>query len=101
MTIVLMNVAKSELTCSTPTLAKIADAALLDGNLNGQRVDESASTLKRHDVPFVFISGYGRESLPAGFREVALLNKPFSRVQLLEGVKRLIARGGDRNPLPN
>jgi hypothetical protein len=30
-----------------------------------------------------------------------LLNKPFSRVQLLEGVKRLIARGGDRNPLPN
>ena len=67
------------------------DAALLDGNLNGQRVDEIAAALTRHNVPFVFVSGYGRDSLPNAFRDTALLNKPFSQAQLLDAAMRLIA----------
>jgi CheY-like chemotaxis protein len=75
------------------------DAALLDGNLNGQRVDEIAAALTRHCVPFAFVSGYGRDSLPLAFREVALLNKPFSQSQVLETAERLITPGEDFIPL--
>jgi hypothetical protein len=37
---------------------------LLDGNLCGQPVDDIAAALAREKVPFVFITGYGRQSLP-------------------------------------
>jgi PAS domain S-box-containing protein len=71
------------------------DAALLDGNLHGQPVDEIASALTRHNVPFVFVTGYGRDSLPRAFQHVALVNKPFSPPQLLEAAAMLLARGAD------
>ena len=65
------------------------DAAVLDGNLHGKPVDEIAAALTRSNVPFVFISGYGRESLPRGFGDVPLLNKPFSSSGLLDAIRRL------------
>ncbi len=68
------------------------DAALLDGNLHGRPVDEIAATLTRRKVPFAFVSGYGRESLPRTFGTVALLAKPFSQAQLLEVATQLIER---------
>lgn len=71
------------------------DAAVLDGNLHGNPVDEIAAALTRSNVPFVFISGYGRESLPRGFGSAPLLNKPFSSSALLEVTTRLLeAREG-------
>ncbi|SFV37096.1 PAS domain S-box protein [Hyphomicrobium facile] len=71
------------------------DAAVLDGNLHGKPVDEIAAALTRSNVPFVFISGYGRESLPRGFGDAPLLNKPFSSSALLEATTRLFeAREG-------
>jgi PAS domain S-box-containing protein len=66
------------------------DAALLDGNLHGRPVDEIAAALTRRRVPFAFVSGYGRESLPWTFGTVALLAKPFSQAQLLEVATQLI-----------
>jgi two-component sensor histidine kinase len=66
------------------------DAALLDGNLHGRPVDEIAAALTRRKVPFAFVSGYGRESLPRIFGTVALLAKPFSQAQLLEVATQLI-----------
>jgi CheY-like chemotaxis protein len=74
------------------------DAALLDGNLGGQPVDEIAAALTRNNVPFVFVSGYGSDSLPRAFHDVALLNKPFSQLQLLDAASRLIA--GDAASIP-
>src|SRR5690606_30707009 len=44
------------------------DAALLDGNLSGDRVDDLAARLTQRGIPFVFITGYGREALPIGFQ---------------------------------
>ena len=58
------------------------DAALLDTNLSGERVDELAALLTRRNIPFAFITGYGREALPEGFHEGLLLTKPFSQDQL-------------------
>jgi CheY-like chemotaxis protein len=59
------------------------DAALLDVNLAGQPVDELAAALTQRNVPFAFVTGYGREGIPHGFRDAVLLKKPFSQDQLL------------------
>ncbi|USQ97674.1 HWE histidine kinase domain-containing protein [Caulobacter sp. RL271] len=67
------------------------DAALLDADLHGDAVDDIASALARARIPFAFVSGYGRDSLPVGFDEVELLPKLFATEQLLEAARRLIA----------
>jgi two-component sensor histidine kinase len=66
------------------------DAALLDGNLQGTPVDEIAAALSRRKIPFLFVTGYGRENLPIDFRDVAVLAKPFSQAQLLQAAARLV-----------
>jgi len=65
------------------------DAALLDANLNGERVDQLALLLAEKRIPFAFASGYGRDSLPGGFSEAAYLSKPFSANQLCAAMARL------------
>lgn len=67
------------------------DGALLDANLGGLRVDKIAASLTRKNIPFVFVSGYGRESLPPLFDEVELLSKPFQDGQLLAAAERLVS----------
>ncbi len=67
-------------------------AALLDGNLRGSPVDKIAAALTRRKIPFVFVTGYGHESLPRAFASTAILSKPFSREQLLEAAVQLVAR---------
>jgi CheY-like chemotaxis protein len=71
------------------------DAVLLDGNLHGQPVDEIAAALRRRQIPFVFITGYGRDGLPKGFRSAAVLAKPFRPQQLIEAAAGLLGRRGD------
>ncbi|MFN3527277.1 MAG: response regulator, partial [Paracoccus sp. (in: a-proteobacteria)] len=56
---------------------KALDLALLDGNLGGEPVDRVAEALALRDVPFCFVSGYGREHLPQGFQDAPLIEKPF------------------------
>jgi CheY-like chemotaxis protein len=70
------------------------DGALLDANLKGRPVDDIAAALTRRKVPFVFVTGYGRESLPRAFATAPLLAKPFSQAQLLEAATQLVELGG-------
>ena len=64
------------------------DGALLDVNLRGEHVDEVASILQERGIPFVFTTGYGREHLPAAFRDHAgFLAKPFSDKMLIQAVR--------------
>lgn len=74
---------------------KKLDGALLDANLHGRPVDEIAAALTRRNIPFLFVTGYDRDSLPEAFRSAAILNKPFSREQLHEAISKLVDRGGD------
>lgn len=67
-------------------------AALLDANLAGEQVDEIAALLAQHRIPFVFVSGYDRASLPAGFEDAELLSKPFSVRQLVGMATKLVAQ---------
>ncbi|UYY59731.1 response regulator [Sphingomonas sp. S2-65] len=67
-----------------------ADAALLDGNLQGSSVEAVAETLASQELPFVFVTGYGREHLPDGFRHVPVISKPFDRAHLIGAVTAIL-----------
>jgi PAS domain S-box-containing protein len=76
------------------------DAALLDANLHGNPVDDIAVALTHKNVPFAFISGYGRESLPRGFQNVRLLSKPFNSSDFFDTVAKVIDQRPESTPLP-
>jgi PAS domain S-box-containing protein len=65
------------------------DAALLDGNLHGSPVDEIAAALTRAKVPFAFVSGYGKQSLPRAFAAAPIVTKPFVPSELLAAATEL------------
>ena len=67
------------------------DAAVLDVNLGGEPIYPLAEILVGRDVPFVFTTGYGAESIDARFRHVPVLQKPIEQ----EDLKRLFAVNGN------
>jgi two-component SAPR family response regulator len=64
------------------------DAAVLDVNLGGELVYPVAETLARRGVPFIFVTGYGAESIDARFARVPVLQKPIERDMLAQVVSR-------------
>src|SRR5215208_410366 len=68
------------------------DAALMDANLAGYPVDDLAAALTQKNIPFAFVTGYGRMALPLGFRDALVLNKPFGQEQLLAVMEVLLYR---------
>jgi DNA-binding response OmpR family regulator len=69
------------------------DAALIDANLNGEPIDEVAAALGERAIPFAYVTGYGRESLPAA-HPAPIVTKPFDAAQLLAAVRQLLATSG-------
>jgi CheY-like chemotaxis protein len=61
------------------------DAAILDLNLAGQAAEPLADLLMAHSVPFVFITGYQRDSIDRRYANVPVLPKPIDAAAL-EGV---------------
>ena len=61
------------------------DAAILDVNLGGQLVYPVADRLIDRGIPFVFVTGYGRESVDQRYSSIRVLEKPVER-QTLEAV---------------
>ena len=66
------------------------DAAVLDVNLGGERVDPVAAALSRRNVPFVFVSGYGTIGLPGDYSDRPRICKPFKLAELLGTVSSLV-----------
>lgn len=66
------------------------DAALVDGNLAGRRVDQIVAALKARRIPFAFVTGYGREALPAGSDDAPIIEKPFTQEQVVATLERLL-----------
>jgi PAS domain S-box-containing protein len=75
--------------------AEVIDGALVDGNLHGRPVDDIAAALTRHKVPFLFVSGYGRENLPRAFSSATVVSKPFTHHELVEAAAQLLLPTGD------
>jgi two-component sensor histidine kinase/CheY-like chemotaxis protein len=61
------------------------NAAILDVNLGGEFVYAVADRLLERGIPFVFLTGYGRESVDQRYQFVQILEKPVGR-QVLENV---------------
>jgi DNA-binding response OmpR family regulator len=53
------------------------DVAILDVNVNGNEVYPVAEALAARGIPFVFVSGYGRQGLRAPWGDRPTLQKPF------------------------
>jgi DNA-binding response OmpR family regulator len=66
------------------------DVALLDVNVRGQTVFPVADILSGRGVPFAFLTGYGRDSLPAAQANANVLAKPFKAPELLAAVDAML-----------
>jgi CheY-like chemotaxis protein len=55
------------------------DAALLDVNLGGEMAYPIARLLQAKNVPFVFMTGYGSETIAAPFSNIRIFQKPLER----------------------
>jgi CheY-like chemotaxis protein len=51
------------------------DGAILDVELDGERVYPVADALRERGIPFVFSTGYGGDALPERFRDMPVMDK--------------------------
>jgi PAS domain S-box-containing protein len=58
------------------------DAGIIDVNLGGEFVYPVADVLVARQIPFLFVTGYGVESIDARFRHVPILKKPVQQQAL-------------------
>jgi two-component sensor histidine kinase len=78
-------------------LSEPLDGAVIDINLGGESVAPLAELLRQRNVPFVFMTGYGRlDMLPAHQREATVLRKPVRESELLQALAGALARGAGR-----
>jgi two-component sensor histidine kinase len=61
------------------------EAAILDVNLGGELVYPVADLLSSRGIPFIFVTGYGRESIDPRFTNAPVLEKPVE-LKLLEEI---------------
>jgi CheY-like chemotaxis protein len=71
--------------------AEAIDVAVLDVNLNGEMSYPIADALGARDVPFVFVTGYDKDSILEGYRTCPVLQKPFHRAELTDTLAKLLA----------
>ena len=70
--------------------AEAIDVAVLDVNLNGQMSYPVADALAARGVPFVFSTGYDKDTLLDGYRSFPVLQKPFHRSELSHTFSKLL-----------
>ena len=61
------------------------DAGIIDINLGGEFVYPVAEVLVARDIPFIFVTGYGVESIDARFAAMPVIKKPVQR-QVLQKI---------------
>ncbi|ACL58665.1 response regulator [Methylobacterium nodulans] len=69
------------------------DAAILDINLQGQSALPVAEALAAKGVPFVFATGYDRNSVPPAYQDVPRWEKPFNPNHLARALSGLMRSG--------
>ncbi len=70
------------------------DGALLDANLHDRPVDQIAAVLAQRNIPFFFVTGYGRKHLPHAFANRIIIAKPFSWEELASASAALFVKPG-------
>lgn len=79
-------------------LAQIADgpwdAAVTDVNLQGDNIDAIVEALRARRIPFLLLTGYGRDALPGCVARAPMLAKPFDPQALVAGIGEVCGRSG-------
>jgi DNA-binding response OmpR family regulator len=76
---------------ATRALAELRpDCALLDVNLGKGPSFELPRALTDAAVPFAFVTGYDRETIPAEFAHVVRLEKPLAPGKVVEAITHLL-----------
>jgi len=66
------------------------DAAVLDVNLAGERINPVADALSERNVPFLFVTGYGANALPSEYAERPHVCKPFRMAELIGALSSVV-----------
>lgn len=69
------------------------DFALLDINVNGERIDPVVLALQSRQIPFLFASGYGTAGLRDGWQTFPIVQKPFRLDALRDAILAASGRG--------
>lgn len=72
--------------------AKLPSIAILDVNIGGETVFPIAEKLEAARVPFVFITGYGREGVHGRWAAHDVLQKPLTVQEFEQSLRKLIGR---------
>ncbi len=68
----------------------VAHVAVLDVNLRGQRVYPVAEMLESRGIPFLLMSGYGRDGVPPEHANWVACSKPFLPGDLVRALTELL-----------
>jgi len=68
------------------------DAAVIDLKLGGETSEPVALGLKERAIPFLLVSGYSREQLPAVFNGIRALTKPLRHELLIVELRRCMGQ---------
>ena len=71
------------------------DAAVLDVNVRGQRIDPVAEALMARGVPVLFATGYGEVTLADG-APATVIDKPYTQEKLARGIAAAVTAAGAR-----
>jgi two-component SAPR family response regulator len=71
------------------------DAAVLDVNVRGQRIDPVAEALMARGVPVLFATGYGEVRLASG-APATVIDKPYTQDKLSRGIAAAIKAADNR-----
>ncbi len=71
--------------------SKFFDAAMLDMNLGGEDSGPVADALSKRGVPFIYCTGNGHRDVREGFRDCAVLHKPFQDADLRVALTQLLS----------
>ncbi len=76
-----------------PALAAIeraeVDAVIVDVNLRGTPTFAVVEAAARRGIPYLFVTGYGRNQLPSAWGDAPLLQKPFTQARLAAALDAL------------
>lgn len=67
------------------------DVAVLDVNLNGERVFPLADDLAARKTPFILLSGYAPSDLPERFRNAPQVSKPYDPAALNRRIEQMLS----------
>lgn len=65
--------------------AEMIDAAVLDVNVRGERIDPVADALFARGIPMLFATGYGEVKLASG-APTTVIDKPYTQDKLARGL---------------